>query len=259
MINDLSTFRDLIHSIAETDLTFGNFVQRGTNDQQIKAIEALPSADTDAIATALASAASAQRFELADFDGAIGQGRISPAQQLTFAFNSHADWLASVLKVFGFGPAGNLISEDISIPAGGNVTRATAQAFSQILFIDLPAQGGTNGTIAVGTDPTVVVPDLYTYPGVAAYSALQPPHLATAEVAALDRFTMLQRGRVWVQVEAAVTAGNPVYVRMVESGADLRGQVRGSAAAGFWPYPNGVFLTTQSAADGLALIELGGM
>jgi len=252
-------WNDIHSKVAEGGaMTFGLICEAGTACDQVKPVAALPAADTDSIATALASAATAQTFELTDLDGVIGDGPIPLAQRLAFVWNNHADWIAGWLKVVGEGPGGVHQVELVPVPVGGNTTTYSASVFKRVDRMYLDAMGGVNGTLDVGTDPTECILDPEQYPGVVLYEVGREPYAAATEVAQYTPVSILKRGRVWMQVEAAVTKGDPVFVRMLAAGADLRGQVRGTPAANFFIYHNARFVTTQSAADGLALVEFGG-
>mgnify|MGYP000925360478 CR=1 FL=1 len=79
--------------------------------------------DVDSIlASGGASSASAQVITTASFNGAIGTGRIVPAQQVTLTLNSHTDWDLTTMTVYGEDADGATIAEDVLIPNGGNAT-----------------------------------------------------------------------------------------------------------------------------------------
>lgn len=250
-------YSDILSYVAEAAMTYGLLCQRGTTADQVKPVAALPSADTDSIATALATAASAQIFSLTDLDGVIGDGIITPAQRLTFTLNSHADWDDTDMTIVGLDADGNQLVEVVRIPNGGNATIYTASPVAQVERIHLPAQTGTNGTMDVGTDPTYCAYGALSYPGVVVYDPMVEAYATATEVAAASQVSVMRSGRVRVEVEAAVTPGLQVYVRAVESGADLRGQFRGTPAANFFPLLGAYFVTT-TGTDGFATLQLGG-
>lgn len=244
---------------AEAAMTFGLLAQQGTADTQVKPVAALIAADPDSItATPLASAATDQTITGASFDGLYGDDNIPVAQRLSFVLNNHGDWDLTTMMVAGWGPSDEEIFESIVIPNGGNTTLYSRQAFKRVREIFIPAQTGTNGTMYVGTDPTLVKLDNVTFPGIVLYDTISESYAATTEVAPYQQVSILHKGRVWVIVEAAVTDGMPCYVRMVEAGTDLRGQFRGTPAANFFPLPGAHFVTTQATVDGFAVLEIGG-
>ena len=75
---------------AEGALKYGLLLDFGTDPRkQVRAMPALPAADTDAIMTVaqLASTAAGQTYSTAaHFDGAIGHDRISPPRSVTVSF-----------------------------------------------------------------------------------------------------------------------------------------------------------------------------
>ena len=202
--------------------------------------------------------AAAHTWELTDLDGVIGDGVITPCQRLAFVWNNHADWIAGFLRIVGEGPGGYQQQEDIPIPVGGNVTTYSRSTFRRVDKAHCDPAAGVNGLLDIGTDPTLVMLDSIGFPGFVCYDPAREQFAAATQVAANTQVSVLHRGRIWVTVEAAVTDGDPVFVRMVAAGADLRGQVRGTPAANFFPLANAHFATTQAVADGLAIVELGG-
>jgi hypothetical protein len=256
MVADISLSR-IDSYFAESVITYGLVVQQGTLDNQALAIAELPVADVDAVtATPLASAATAQEFDVTDFDGDDAGGPYIPARTLTFALNSHADWLATQMRCIYVGADGVVGEFLLDIPANGNVILESPFAISELLAVKLPAQGGTNGTITIGLDVTDVALQRKYFPGVAAYApGTEPSVAAVGDADVEDAVGVLTKGRIWVTVEAAVTKGDPCYVRMVESGSDLRGQVRGSAAANFALLAGAVFVTSADT-DAVAQLEM---
>jgi hypothetical protein len=246
----------LTNKIASAALKFGLILQRD-GEKSIKPIAALPAADDDSIvATPIASAATAQVITPASFDGVIGEAEIVPAQRLMFTLNNHGDWDDTVMKVVYKDAGDREIVEDVVIPNGGNTILYTAGVASKLIRIELPAQTGTNGTMDIGTDPTYYELSRNSFPGPAVYDPAKESYAATTEVAQYQDVAVLERGEFAAVVEAAVTAGDPVYVRMVESGTDMRGQVRGTFAANFTLLPGARFKTTQATVNGLAIVEL---
>lgn len=255
--------RDIVSARASAALTYGNLVMRGTGDRVVDPMSAIPVADVDAfIATPVATAATAQVFSGADFDGVVGAGIVPGySQRASFTLNNHADWDDSIMKVVYENAHGVEVVEDVVIPNGGNTTVYTTGSVSVLKYIELPAQTGTNGTMTAGQEPTqpYLGLDPRVFVGVAVYDPAKESYAGATEVAANGEVSVMRRGRIYVQVEAAVTDGMPAYVRVVESGADLRGQFRGTPATNFVRLPGAHFVTTQSAADGMAVLQLGGV
>lgn len=105
-------------------------------------------ADGDAIIDGAASAASAQVLTAKDFVSADPIGK--PGAFVTFAFSSHANWDATTAIFTGEDAAGRIVSEEISIPDGGNVTRTSTKRYVRPISLEIPAQSGTSGTVDVG-------------------------------------------------------------------------------------------------------------
>jgi hypothetical protein len=255
--------RDLVSGFASAALKYGLLLQRGAGDRVVKPMDVLPAADVDAFAVGpLATAATAQVFSGSDFDGVVGAGLVPGySQRASFVLNNHADWDATVMKVRYENPNGVEVVEDVDIPNGGNTTVYTLGAVSILKSVHLPAQSGTNGEFTIGQDPTAayVGLDPRIFPGIGCYDPAKESYAAATEVAQYGEVDVMKRGRVWVVVEAAVTDGMPVYVRAVLSGADVRGQFRGTPAANFVRLPGAHFVTTQASADGVAVVQLGGV
>jgi hypothetical protein len=245
-------------AIAEGEVAFGHCVQVGTSDGQYKEIPALPAADGDAITTTpLASATSEQVFSgVGDFDGDVGVSYITPARTLTFLLNAHADWLATQMRVVYRDVHGVTQVELLDIPVGGDVTLKTLRAASQIVSLTVPVQDGTNGTITVGVDNTLVELDRVNFPGVVLYRPAAPVDSSvTLDLADESVFDVMYEGTVWVTTEADTSQGDYVYVRVVEDGTDLRGQFSNAASSDFALLPGATYLTSASA-DGLAKLAL---
>jgi hypothetical protein len=251
--------------IAEGTVRAGLLVSRGTSDNQVIPLAAIPAADDDAIATLLASAAAAVVYSDTDLDGATGTGPIFPARGVTLKLNSHADWDATVAYVRGLDANGNRVTEEFSIPDAGNATvdGNFGIAFSRVLSVHLPAQSGTNGTCDVGlvSDQSM---ELSAHDcGVAVYDRMREPS-ATATVTFDDEETLsvLYSGEIAVITETAVVPGDAVGIRMVESGTDVRGQfakfpAEDPASLVFAPLLGATFEST-TAIDGVAIVRLRG-
>lgn len=241
--------------VAEGAPVVGLLCQRGTDKaRQVKPVVSLTAAATALSASGLTSSASAQT--ITTFNGATGTGVISPAQQITLTLNNHADWDPTTAFVTYENAAGEVVTEPLQIPNSGNTTLSTVGAARRIVQIYLPAQTGTNGTFTVGTIPTSPVFSTRDFPGVAMYDASRMPYTTGNAYTDDDDVPVIAKGRVYVTVEDAVTAGDPVYVRAVTSGADVAGQFGGERAANFGLLLGARYVTSAST-DGLAVVELG--
>ena len=263
-VADVESARYSISKVAEGDIRVGLLLEQGTSHNQIAPLSALPVLDDDSItATPLASAAVAAEYGFASFDGAVGSNPMGVCQRYTIELNNHADWLDSVGQVIYEEPSGAEVAEDFLIPAGGNTILTTDGIGRRFKLISIPAQGGVNGTITIGTTPTAygLNPDFFR--GVGIYDRMaMPSDTTTVTVDDESVISILPKGRIWVISETAVTAaqvalgGADAYVRMVTAGADVRGQFRSSPAANFAKLP-GAKLLTVCDADGLTVLELG--
>lgn len=121
----------------------------------------LAAASTTAIKTAAASSASAQHFvrtsdaDGGTFDGALADAEVVPPRNATITTSTHANIDAVAVVITGRvrNAAGALIAQTdtITLTDGGGVTDAGTKAFSFIDDVAIPAQGGTGGTVAIGT------------------------------------------------------------------------------------------------------------
>lgn len=234
-------------------------MQRGTDPAtQAKPIAAL-AADPDAIvASGLASAATPQTVDGAALNGVIGAGRAVPAQQVTATFSSHVDWDATTAVVTGEDADGNPQTDTIAIPNGGAATASTVKAFSRVTSILIPAQSGTGGTATIGYAPTAPELSRRDFPGIALYDVSREPYdSTTGTYASGDPCPVIEEGDVFVRSESAAAAGDPVYVRVVESGSDLRGQFSAVPGANFARLRGAQYVSNASAL-GIVVARIGG-
>ena len=133
----------------------------------------------------------------------------------------------------------------------------------------LAAVAMQNGRLAVkgATDTTCKLPtaagDLANPIGITPYKPTSTVGIfgQTTEYASGDTVSAVSRGKVWVRVEAAVTAGDPVYVRHTARGAyTALGAFRGDAdTVAYTDYCGllaGAEYLTSATADNLALVEI---
>lgn len=211
-----------------------------------------PSADNDAIiASGVASATTAQAITSGSFNGAVGAGEISPPMNLTLTLNSHADWDPSTIVVEGLGPKGEPISEAFEVANGGNAVLTGTVPFSFVTAVKIPPQTGTNGTLLVGTG-VKLGPLAKLAAGITLYDPMREP----GAYAQYERVSVLRRGRVLVSAEAAVTAGQPVYVRFVATGGEVRGALRGAPDSTDCALLPGARWATTTTGAGLAVVDL---
>jgi hypothetical protein len=247
--------------VADAAVRAGLLVQRGTDAvKQVKALAAL-AVDDDAIDATIASAAAGTWHKDTALAGAIGLGEIFPAQALSFTFDASADWDPTTGTVIGINADGQRIEETFAIAT--STVAYTKQAFKRVLAIYIPAQTGAGGNCKVGINYTYGMEVSPKDAGVALYDRAREPS-ATSTVTFDDNETLsvLHAGQVAVVTEAACVPGDPVGVRFLLAGADVRGQ--------FEPMPSqepgshtfalltGARFLSTTAIDGVAVMEIGG-
>lgn len=109
-----------------------------------------PTADVDAFVTARATAATAQSISGAALNGVVGAAALGYPRNITFTLSNHADFDAGTATVVGTDVDGNAITEDFTIPDGGNATVTGAKAFLKVTSISFPAGAGTGGSFEIG-------------------------------------------------------------------------------------------------------------
>lgn len=221
------------------------------NPGEFKPIPAL-TVDADAIIEAHATATSAQSISGEDLDGVVGGNKMVPARRITLTANSHADWNLTTILVHGLDVDGKEIQEALLMPDAGNTVLTTKQYFSLVVQVDVPAQGGTNGSYTVG-----YTADEGQFSGMDCGFALREPAgepLTSDSFADGDALNVLRIGEMFAVSEAAASKGDPVYVRMVASGADVRGQLSSVPGAGFSALKD-CYWATSCDADGVGVVK----
>lgn len=114
-------------------------------------------ADDNAIVGATATSASAdasdRTFEGTALNGVVGYRTLSPSRRLFFTLTSHADFDAGTATVTGKDAAGEEISENFTIPNGGNDTIEGTKRFARVTRVVFPQASGTGGSWRLGTRP----------------------------------------------------------------------------------------------------------
>lgn len=259
MVADTSAPYNVDAGSADGVVGVGLGVIRGTAGRQVKTVAGVTTLATSILASGGASSASAQTISGASLNGSIGVARITPAQQITVALSSHANWSATTMTVRGEDADGNAIAEDILIPAAGNATITTIAAFGKVTALYIPVQGGASGTFTVGTVATKAEYSRSDFRGVAEWQSGHMPYTtvtyAGGEYPAYEDVPVITRGRVWVNTEAASLRGDKVYVRIVTSGADTVGQFSSAPSSSFALVRGAEFITAASATA-IAQIQL---
>jgi len=251
-------------AVAEAAVKYGLLVRRGTTAPQVAPLAALGAADPDAftgLGTPVASAALAQTILPVSFVGVIGAGRVtSYAGRITFTLNASADWDDTFMEVYYETPSGSEEVETVQIPNGGNAVVSTVGVATMLRKLVIDAQSGAGGTMDVGIDYTMPNVGLCekNMLGVALVSHSVESFAAATEVPVNGQVNVLRRGAVWVVTETAVTAGDPVYVRVVAAGADVRGQFAGDPDSTNYVRLAGAHFLAAAGVDGLVPMWVGG-
>jgi len=236
-----------------TAIEHGILCLRGAADGLVRPLLSSdePATDVDAIVTTHATVAAKLSLSGTDLNGVVGQAEMWPPRQITFIADSHANWDPAVVAIFGTDYLGRPIQEVMEMPDGGNVTLTTTQHFSTVTRIDVQTQGGTGGSFTVGINSVLGPLDKKAL-GVSIRRSVEE----SATYARYKEFEVRRKGRILVAVEAAVTPLLPVLVRVVATGAEVRGAFRGTADSNDCaPFRGARFATTTTGA-GYAELEL---
>jgi hypothetical protein len=210
----------------------------------------VPNPLTAASATAIlasggASAASIQTIDT-EANGTYATATLTPARQLTLVLSSHTDWDATTAVIRFYNQTGVLVSENLAIPNGGNVTVTTTGFASKFVDLTIPAQTGTGGTYTIGVaalDSSITLAD---FEGVAIREPAKVPagsvpvaaypgqpmgtYSADYHFAAQEAVGVLLKGAIVVSIEGTPSEGGDVFVRTVSgSGGSVIGTFRADA------------------------------
>lgn len=252
-IADASAF-EAVPAVVDTNaITAGLVVLKGTADGQARPILSTdePTGDVDAFVTTASTAASKVSITGASLNGVLGATVFWPPRNVTFTLSSHADFNATVAMVRGLDAFGAPQEETFNIPDAGNVTLTGNCAFSQITSIEIEAQGGTGGSYTIGVGVALGPLDRQVM-GVAMYDATREPGTFADE----DPVTIVRSGRVLMTSEGTVTRGDPVYVRVVATGGEVRGAVRGTPDASDCGLLRGGHFADSRTGSGLVAVDL---
>lgn len=254
--------------LAEHTLRAGLLAIRGTTGQQVDHPLAIPGADVDSLITVAVGASAAAKVSydtIAEFDGAIGMARISPAVPITWSPDASADWNTvtgeCVVDIYGEDADGEPIHDTLSRPNGaGAAIYTTAHCFSRVRRIDQQACVGAAGTCTFGTSAARCEYGKLDALGVVNYDRGTPPATTAGYDYEVGQVAPIQKsGLVAVTTEDAVAPGDPVFVRVVVAGADLRGQFTGDLQADDASFARVLGWTWESTtpADSVGIIRIG--
>lgn len=142
----------VVSRLAAAAIPFGLLLLASPTDADglVRAPANLSAADVDAIMTGTngVSAAGAQTFDAADFDGVVGPALMRPARMVTLTFDAHADWNPTWGTFWGIDEAGELVSEPFLLATSAAVQ--LRNRYRKAVKIVIPAQSGAGGTFTVG-------------------------------------------------------------------------------------------------------------
>lgn len=244
---------DVRSVIAEAAITAALAVIRGaTTKAEGKHPAAPDTADVDAIIATGGSTATIQTLSGSSLDGVVGTAEMFPPRNLTFTLSNHADWDLTVITVTGTDADGNVIQEDFRVPNAGNATLTGLRTFRTVTQVYIPAQSGTGGTFTMGFGSVLGPIGGQGVHGIALYDASGKPEAYPVDYAV----PVLRRGRIYVNAEAAVDVGQPVYVRFVATGGEQLGGLRAAPDANDCALLNGARWASKTTGAGLAVVEL---
>ena len=271
------TVKEAVSRYAEDAIRAGLVVQRGTAADQVAALAALPAADPDGILAGpfLPVVAGQLLIDVAGAPGGVldgvgfGPARVTPPRTMTATFDNNVNWGLAALGgtwCYFLGMLnGRIIREDFFLPAGGNVVVTSEQVFDIPIALYIGAcdgAGGGAGTWGWSVARVALARGEY---GIAAYDlATTPSATATVTYDATDQVPVILDGTVAVVNEAtnaaAAVIGDPVMVRVVLAGLDVRGQLAPATSPlnGNFALLEGAQWLTATAAGEIGLVRIGG-
>ena len=257
---------------------YGVFKVQGAAQTGSRMLESTPvfhipspdsSADVDAIKTTFASSASISTLTGAALNGVVGTAEMQPARKITLVLSAHTDWDATTAVLTGVNEYGQTVSENLSIPNGGNATVTSTTYFRSVTSLVIPAQTGTGGSATVGVaaltalaladflgvsirkpvKTTVASSGIYGYPGLTSTAV-------SATYVDAEPVSVMTAGGIWVFTEEATSRRDPVYVRVAAgAGGSVLGAFRNDDdSASCVLLPDARF--TRSCAVGLGRLHL---
>jgi len=239
------------------------------SDKLVRALPVFPVADVDGIAVTVASAVAEQDLTGATLDGVTSDSLMSPARRITFIKDASADWgLAAlgftIVTVYGEDAMGAPIHEELAVSAAaGAATYTTGQCFSRVIRVHIGANDGAGGTATIGTAVGMFEVGSATHPGIAVYTPGVEPASTVGEFDQGIAVGVMRKGRIFLVNETTAagtcTRGDPVYVRGLLAGADVRGQFTGHAGGATpatWMRVLGARWTEAVAAGAVGEVEI---
>lgn len=272
----IAAVKDVYSRFADGAIRAGLVVARGTDlRKQAAPLPVLPAADpVGIILTPFASAVAAQLIvDVAGvpagvLDGTTGPLKVDPPRTMSATFDVHVDWdngaLGGVECAFLGLLNGRLITEDFFLPSGGGATIHSDHAFDTPVGLRIGVCDGVGGTGTMGWSTERIVLTRGEY-GIAAYErAKEPSAVAAVTFDDGEPLSVVVDGSVWCVAEATnalpARVGDPVAVRVVAAGADVRGQITRATSPlnGNFALLEGAKFESAAVAGELALVRIGG-
>lgn len=210
----------IVSGIASAEIVAGIVLLRSDTGEGVAPPTAPAASPTAILATAGASTTGIQVLSGTSLNGAVGVTEMVPPRNVTLVLSSHADWDATNATVTGLDADGEVQTETLAIPNGGNATVTGTKLFASVVSITIPAQTAAGGTFTSGTG--TLFGDLTRHvAGVALYDAAKEPGAR----AIYSSVGVLRQGRVRMLSEGG-NPGDPVWVRITVSGSQVAGAVR---------------------------------
>lgn len=184
--------------------------------------------DPDAVLTTTASPAAPTTYTSVEFDGVVAGAAILVPAPITVTLDSNTDWDATVAVLTYINAEGNQVSENLNIPDGGNTTLTSAEAATQVISLFIPAQTGTNGNFTIGFAASTEL----TSAQIAGVLMWDPTQEEVATIPAGEVAAAMRMGRIWVETDQLVSAGERAFVRITDAATPAYGVFRGDADGG---------------------------
>lgn len=229
-LSDGFRYPDLLDVVVDqvASITPGLLILRSSGGDRAGVILPTVAAVVNSIKTSFASTAGIQAFTTADFNGAIGAGRISPPAKVELVLSAHADWDATTATLTGLDENGIPISDTILIPNNGAATVLSSLFFSRVLTLTIPAQSGGGGTATFGTSASVTL-DGGDVLGLCAHShkaLVLPAEDNNSLYEQHQTMPVANRARIGVVCENAGRAGDVAHFRIAVGTGTVIGAMR---------------------------------
>lgn len=273
---------EVITAIATAGVRAGLVVQRTVGaaaEDTCTPLAVLPAVDADAILVGpILPVVAGQRLNDVQgapggvLDGLIGENRIFPPRALTFTADANVNWGLPALGgtfCYFLGDDSNqmpMAPEWFFLPAGGGVVITSEFAYSRCHAVYVGACAGAGGGAAtVGVSNATVALGKADFAFAVYDAAIEPSATAVLTYDTDQDVPLLKDGTIWATNELtnniAILPGDPIAVRVLLAGLDVRGQITkhvSLAATPNFAHLVGARALTPAAAGELVLIRIGG-